>query len=134
MDIRIDFPNLIRIQTAIIASGAAGAVAAAQALRHEGQEAFLNSQDEVPVDFGALKKSGRLLPQSGGVISDGANIKVEVVYGSTAADYAIYVHENMTAHHPHGKAKYVEGPLTRQTFGIAERIAAKVEAVQKGVL
>lgn len=134
MNIKIDFPNLDVVQAAIIASGKAGAIAAARALRSEGQDAFLNSQDEVPVDTGALKKSGRLLPEAGGVINRGGNIQVQIVYGSTAEDYAIYVHENLTAHHPHGKAKFVEGPLTRQTFGIAQRIAAKVVLAQKEVL
>jgi len=40
----------------------------------------------------------------------GSKSKVDVIVGYTA-EYAIYVHEDMFAHHPVGKAKYLEDPL-----------------------
>jgi hypothetical protein len=42
---------------------------------------------------------------------------VSVIVGYTAA-YAIYVHENLTAHHPVGQAKFLEEPfrLLRDEF------------------
>lgn len=132
MEVSIKFKNIEEVQLALIRSGKQGAIAAAKALRWEGQEAFLNSQDEVPVDTSALKQSGRLLPEAGGVITNGREVEVQIVYGSTATDYALYVHEDLTANHPHGKAKYVEDPITRQAFGISKRIAGKVEQAMKG--
>ena len=36
------------------------------------------------------------------------DVDVEVGY---TASYAIYVHENLQAHHPHGQAKFLEAPL-----------------------
>ena len=127
------FPDLERIQRAIIASGPAGVKAAARALRNEAQEAFAVSQDEVPVDTGALKASGRVRPEVG-VYERGNELSVELTYGGTAMEYAIIVHENLESFHPHGKAKYLEDPMSRQVQGISGRIADKVEAAMKGTI
>ena len=130
----IYFENLDRIQAAIAATGKAGAEVAARALRHEAQEAFARSQDQVPVDTGALKDSGRVRPELGGVFHAGNEVFVELTYGSTAATYAVPVHENLEAHHPHGNAKYLEIPMAQQATGLGGRIADKVEALQKGMI
>jgi hypothetical protein len=127
------FPDLERIQRAIIASGPAGVKAAARALRSEAQDAFAVSQDEVPVDTGALKASGRVRPEVG-VYERGNELSVELTYGGTAMEYAIIVHENLESFHPHGKAKYLEDPMSRQVQGISGRIADKVEAAMKGTI
>lgn len=130
---KVIFPDLERIQRAITASGPEGVKVAARALRNEAQEAFAASQDEVPVDTGALKASGRVRPESG-VYSRGNDVYVELTYGGTAVDYGVYVHENLEAFHPHGKAKYLEDPMVRQINGISGRIADKVEAATKRTL
>jgi hypothetical protein len=130
---KVIFPDLQRIQEAITKSGPEGAKVAARALRSEAQEAFAVSQDEVPVDTGALKASGRVRPDSG-VYNRGNEVYVELTYGGTAVDYGVYVHENLEANHPHGKAKYLEDPMTRQVNGISGRIADKVERATKGML
>lgn len=130
---RIVFPDLDRIQRALAQSGPEGVKIAARALRHEAQEAFANSQDEVPVDTGALKASGRVRPETG-VFESGNEVYVELTYGGSATEYSIYVHENLEANHPHGKAKYLEDPMSRQVVGISGRIADKVERLTKGML
>jgi hypothetical protein len=130
---KVIFPDLERIQKALAESGPAGAKVAAMALRSEAQDAFAASQDEVPVDTSALKKSGRVRPETG-VFTRGGEVYVELTYGGAATEYAIYVHEDLEANHPHGKAKYLEDPMTRQVNGISGRIADKVERVTKGML
>jgi hypothetical protein len=130
---KVIFPDLERIQRAITASGPEGVKVAARALRNEAQEAFAASQDEVPVDTGALKLSGRVRPESG-VFTRGNDVYVELTYGGTAVDYGVYVHENLESFHPHGKAKYLEDPMVRQINGAAGRIADKVEANTKRML
>ena len=130
---RIVFPDLDKIQRALAQSGPEGVKIAARALKHEAQEAFAHSQDEVPVDTGALKASGRVRPEVG-VFESGNEVYVELTYGGSATEYSIYVHENLEANHPHGKAKYLEDPMTRQVVGIGGRIADKVEALTKGML
>lgn len=133
VNVYFQFENADEIIQAIIASGEEGALAAARALRAEAQEVLAHSQMEVPVDTGALKNSGRIDPIVG-IKTTANSMEVDVVYGSTAADYAVYVHENLESHHPHGNAKFVEGPLLRQMNGISERIADKVMKAQKGAL
>ena len=130
---KVIFPDLERIQRALAQSGPEGAKVAARALRNEAQEAMAVSQDEVPVDTGALKGSARINPETG--VFNGPNgVYVELAYGGPAAEYAVAVHENLEAFHPHGKAKYLEDPMTRQVNGISGRIADKVEAATKGML
>lgn len=129
----IYFPDLGRLQQALAQSGPQGVKVAARALRNEAQEAFANSQDEVPVDTGALKASGRIRPETG-VFERGNEVYVELTYGGSATEYSIYVHENLEASHPHGKAKYLEDPMVRQVNGIAGRIADKVERATKGMM
>ena len=131
MDISVKFKDIDRIAAAIAVTGRLGAIEAAKALRHEAQEVLAKSLDEVPVDTGALKASARMVPETG-VETKGNTVSVAITYGSTAEDYAVIVHEDLTAFHPHGKAKYLEGPLIRQLVGISDRIAAKVMLVQKG--
>lgn len=131
MEISVKFENIDRIAAAIALTGRLGAIEAARALRHEAQEVLANSLDEVPVDTGALKASARLVPVVG-VETQGNSMSVTISYGSTAEDYAVIVHEDLVVHHPHGKAKYLEGPLLRQLVGISDRIAARVMRVQKG--
>ena len=131
MALNVVFPDLDRLKRAIAESGQEGAKIAARALRHEAQEAFAVSQDEVPVDTGALKNSGRVRPDSG-VFENGKEVYVELTYGGTATEYSIYVHEDLMANHPHGKAKYLEDPMVRQISGISGRIADKIEKQVKG--
>ena len=130
---KVVFKDLERIQRALAESGAAGVKVAARALRNEAQEAFAESQMEVPVDTGALKASGRVRPEAG-VFERGNEVYVELTYGGTGTEYAIPVHESLEANHPHGKAKYLEDPMVRQANGISGRIADKVERHIKGML
>ena len=130
---KVIFPDLEKIQKALAESGPAGAKVAAMALRSEAQNAFAVSQDEVPVDTGALKASGRVRPETG-VFTRAGEVYMELTYGGTAVEYAIPVHENLENNHPHGKAKYLEDPMVRQINGISGRIADKVLRATKGML
>lgn len=62
----------------------------------------------VPVDTGALRDSGTV----GDVeIDSSGNFNISMTFGNESVFYAIFVHEDLTAHHPHGQAKYLEVPL-----------------------
>lgn len=126
----IEFPDLERLQRALARSGAEGAKMAAKALRNEAQEVLAKSRDLVPVDTGALKASGRVRPEVG-VYEVGGSMEVQITYGGTAVDYAVYVHENLFSNHVHGQSKYLEIPLIQQAYGLAGRIADKVERTMK---
>jgi len=82
------------------------------------ENVMIPSLDEVPVHTGTLKATGQNI-----LIQSPHTIACEVGYGSEAAPYALYVHENLAIHHPihigekgetyncGGKAKYLEDPV-----------------------
>lgn len=98
-------------------------------LYREGSNILSASQPLVPVDTGALRGSGYVTePQR-----DGNRVSVRVGYGGVASminpktgvragNYAIFVHENLEAHHNVGMAKYLEIPFNEAVPGMADRI------------
>lgn len=72
------------------------------------------SQRLVPVATGNLKGSAftRKKPDDAKAVEVGYN-----------AAYAIYVHENLEAHHPNGQAKYLETPMRQKQDDIVRIIA-----------
>jgi hypothetical protein len=105
------------------------------AVEAEAQYELALTQEEVPVDTGALKASGRVEPASEGLM-----IASVIAYGGDEVDYALIVHEDLEAHHPNGKAKYVEGPVreemssgravARMSADIARMVASPLGAIQ----
>lgn len=80
------------------------------------------AKERTPVDTGALKASGHVtLPEI-----HGREIAVDMVYGGASAPYALYVHEDLDAHHKVGQAKFLESVLVEQGPELAERIATRV--------
>ncbi len=70
------------------------------------------SQELVPVRTGALRASCRVSAgDTGGTVS----------YDTP---YAVQVHEDMTAHHPSGQAKFLEQPASDGALG--EQMAGKL--------
>jgi len=94
-----------------------------QALYREGAIIFEESQDEVPLDTGNLRASGKLgLPKV-----EGKDVVVEISYGGAAADYAVIVHEDLEMNFRNGKkAKYLEDPLKRRIKGMDGRLLLAV--------
>jgi hypothetical protein len=89
----------------------------------EVNDVFIASQELVPVDTGALKSSGMVE----GPIVDGTTVEVSIGYGGAAEDYALVVHEDLTAfHEPPTQAKYLEQPAVEAVEGMSERLAAAV--------
>lgn len=96
---------------------------AAAALSHEAEETMAISKSSyVPVDTGALRASGHVQRPTVG----SREITVTMGYGGPGADYAIYVHENPTAHHEVGQWKYLEQPVTERSNGMLGRIAERI--------
>jgi hypothetical protein len=100
---------------------------------NEGLEIMAMSQPLVPVDAGALKSTGIVeLP----VEEDGLVI-VRLGYGGVAGapfnkevGYAVHVHENLTARHKHGQAKYLEQPYLQRK----PQALANLETALQGVV
>lgn len=120
IELSIDAKELTKLLTI---GGPKAALALNQGIYREAAHAFAISQEEVPVDTGNLRASGKLgLP----FLEDGQTV-VEISYGGAAADYAIYVHEDLGMRHQVGKnAKFLEGPVKRQTKGMSSRLTLSV--------
>lgn len=111
------------------------------ALFIEAEETMAEAKKETPVDEGVLRGSGHVqLPTR-----DGDRVSVELGFGGPAGTgnqgatnpedvgYAVYVHEDLTAHHTVGKAKYLEDPLNRRRSGLPRRLARRIRAfVRRG--
>lgn len=83
-----------------------------EALEEEAETILRESQEEVPVDTGALQESGRIGTDLAGI--NLGQVVRSVTYGGGAVDYAWVVHEDLEVRHASGKkAKYLEDPATR---------------------
>lgn len=104
-------------------------LAVGAALYREANTIMNESQQQVPVKTGALKASGHVNTP---IYVKSRYIEVKLGYGGAAAPYAFIVHENLDAHHPVGKAKYLEDPVMAHLDGILERVTRSVDlAMQK---
>lgn len=81
-----------------------------------------DSKKLVPVDTGALKNSGF----AENPVVSGKLVTVKIGFGGVAVPYAIKVHEDLTAHHTVGQAKYLEEPLNEHKRTMEEDLARKV--------
>jgi hypothetical protein len=90
-------------------------VQGAEAASYQAGERIMTivKRDHVPVDTGALRSTGRVsFPKR-----DIDRVTVEMGFGGPAkagehgeVGYAVVVHEDLTATHTVGEAKYLEGP------------------------
>lgn len=127
----ITFTGLDKLAKLLSVGGQAATRATGRALRSEANAAFNESQRQVPVATGALRASGEV---DGPNYLGNSELEVTIGYGGAAGPYALIVHENLEAHHPVGKAKYLEDPVNEQIDGMAERIASRVDkALQEGM-
>ena len=114
----------------LLREGAVEAIkATGGALYREATAMFRVSQEQVPIKYGILKASGQVtLP----TYSE-HSVEVDIGYGGAASDYALVVHENLEAHHPHGKAKYLEDPVNAGVPGLMERITESVDKAMRSL-
>lgn len=76
---------------------------------------------QTPIEFGPLRWSGAV-----DEIKE-TKTEYELMIGFHT-DYAAAVHENLEAHHPKGKAKYLEDPLMARVDDIPKNIAKRIKA------
>ena len=76
------------------------------ALYEMGLRVMAQSKKETPVDTGRLRGSGYVQPP----IDSRNGPTMELGFGT---DYALFVHEDLEAHHSVGKAKFLIDPINR---------------------
>lgn len=121
-----------RLRDALRVLGPSARKAAHKALYREGERIMARSKDEfVPVDLGALKSTGHVsFPKDvAGVVEvtlgygGPAGPGVQTRDGKDWVGYAVIVHEDLTARHPVGGAKYLERPVLEAMSGMESRLA-----------
>ena len=86
------------------------------------------ARSRTPVEAGDLKKSGRL----GDYTISGYESSLPIIFGEGLTSrnpdgYAIYVHENLQAHHPVGQAKFLESAVLDRILDKSKRMAANIK-------
>lgn len=94
----------------------------AAALVQEAEVIMADAKARTPVDTGSLRGTGHVQPPQG----EGDETSVTMGFGGPAAEYAVFVHENLTAHHPVGEAKFLERAVLAAAPDLAKRLAARV--------
>ena len=111
--------------------GARAKAALGKQLYLEGEGIITQAKQLAPVDTGTLRSSGYVAPP----VSTPDKVSVELGFGGPTAkrnpksgalvdSYAIYVHEDLEAHHTVGMAKFLEIPFNHAKAGMTKRIAA----------
>ena len=124
------------IKRALAALGTDVLPALAAALYQVGEGVMTDAKLLTPVDTGNLRASGHVSPPA----VQGSKVSVTLGFGGPAGSgnhggqsnaesvgYAVYVHENMEAHHPVGQAKFLESALKARTSGMAGRIGLSLQ-------
>lgn len=125
MAARVQVKGLEPLMRAFITAGQDAPRFAMKALHEEASEAFLLSQEVVPVEFGTLRASGLVHPPR----FRGTSAEVDITYGGGAAHYAIYVHElppSRARHAPPTRWKYLAHPVKAYAEGMADRMTVRV--------
>ena len=94
----------------------------AAALYAEANIELTESKRRVPVDTGILRASGHVQEP----VWSGKSISVTLAYGGDAEGYAVVVHEDLDAFHPHGSAKYLESVLKESQPHMKARVARRI--------
>lgn len=99
------------------------------AMRQEAEIEATEAKRRTPVDTGALRAS----VHAEGPFFDGKTIYAAIVAGGPSAPYAIFVHENLEAHHTVGQAKFIESVIMESKSYILQRIANRVKLSGMGL-
>jgi hypothetical protein len=95
----------------------------ARALYQETEVEVKEVKMRTPVDTGTLRGTVHQV----GPFRNGRMIYSLIAAGGPAAPYAIYVHENLEAHHPVGQAKFIESVIMESRPYLAARVAKRIE-------
>lgn len=89
-----------------------------------GSDIMGDSKELVPLDYGVLRASGRVLPPE----VSGATITVALGYGGAASDYAWRQHEEEDWRHSGGRqAHYLSEPVEARENDFTARLAQTVD-------
>jgi hypothetical protein len=108
-----------QLKAALLALGVRAPQVLAAALYQEAETIMTKAKELTPVKSGFLRGTGHPEPP----VMQGDAVTVTLGFGT---DYAVYVHENLTARHPVGQAKFLEQPVLEWADVAEARLAARV--------
>lgn len=108
---------------------------AAAELYVSAEEVMTSAKEETPVDTGNLRASGHVAEP----VIEADTVSVTLGFGGPAGagnqggetnsedvGYAQFVHDDLSAHHPVGNAKFLESPLLAAVPQIKENVAGAI--------
>jgi len=116
------------VQAGIRSAGLKASVAAQVAARVEAGLILTEAKRRTPVQFGALKASGRIVTRKTGVAIRFGGGDNAGEFQDQPLDYAAAVHERTWVRHANGEAKFLENAVTAAMPGFAGRVAARTKA------
>jgi hypothetical protein len=122
---KVTVKGLEPLIAAFHAAGRDAPALAMKALHEEASEAFLLSQEVVPVQYGVLRSSGMVSAPT----LRGTSAEVQITYGGAASQYALIVHElppGRATHAPPTRWKYLEFPVKVYARDMGSRMATRV--------
>lgn len=136
ISISIDTQGLVKLQTALSEAEQIAIRTGMKTLESIAREIIEESELEVPIDTGTLFISTFITLAGQSVVFGygGTNDQVNPKTKLTASQYMLYVHEDLSAVHPHGKAKFFEDPLFRRLAGISQELKEALAAALKAQL
>lgn len=85
-------------------------------------------KERTPVATGTLRSSVFVTTPVRTGSGAGSRVTVQIVCGGSAAPYAIYVHENLKAHHAVGQAKFLESVIMENRTALAGLVMKQLQA------
>lgn len=119
---RFDPTDLSRLQ-AVVAKLAQKKKDGARAMYTVGEVWMTEAKRRTPVRWGFLRGSGHVTQPR----EIGQYIEVRLVFGGPSAPYAGIVHENLTAYHHVGQAKFLESVVVERKKDLGEALVAEMK-------
>jgi hypothetical protein len=89
-----------------------------ETIDEEHEKIMVLAKERTPVDTGALRASGHVIPAK----ISGNMVKSVGEFGGESAPYALIVHEDLTKHHPIGRAKFYESAMQEKTPNVGPAV------------
>lgn len=96
---------------------------AGAAMYQFGEAVMTEAKTLCPVDTGTLRSSGHVKAP----VFAGNDIEITLGFGGASAPYAAIVHEDLTAKHPSGQAKYLELPAIQNAPRLGPFVANAIK-------
>ena len=136
MKVKVEVKGDVQLREALNLLGKNATPSLGMALYVKGEQIMAKAKELTPVDTGNLRASGHVtLPRIGP-----HKAEVELGFGGSAGatvggkyvGYALYVHENLSAKHKVGQAKFLEAPFVDATSDLEAWLARYLKIVLLG--